>query len=410
MALPLNGVRVLDFGWVMAAPITAHLMADMGAEVIKVESRSHLDAARRGRPLVSASAAAGDLGEEPDLAPLFHNLNRGKLGITVDLTHPRAWEVVGPLVAASDVVVHNLTPRASRNLGLTYERLSALREDIIFVSLTAAGQYGPLSDISAYAPSVSSLAGLEGLVGYAGEEAIGMLGLNFSDPNAGMLGYLAAVAALYQRRRTGRGQSVDLSQMEGVAQFLGEPFMELAMTGDVPAPKGNHHPRMVPYGNYPTAERDRWVAIAVGSDAEWQAFAGVVGESWVNLEHFARREGRLGHRIELDRYAAAWTASRTVDDVVAPLQRAGVAAMPVMSIEEQFADPHHQAREVYVSVEHPRIGSEPIHGLAWKMSETPGRIDRAAPLLGEHNHHVLETILGFTPEKVREFEKAGVLT
>ncbi|PZC46679.1 MAG: benzylsuccinate CoA-transferase BbsF subunit [Chloroflexi bacterium] len=407
--LPLQGIRVLDFGWVMAAPITAHLMADMGAEVIKVESRTHLDAARRGRPLVSGETSDGDLGNEPDLVPLFHSLNRGKLSITVDLTHPRAWEAIRPLVAKTDVIVHNLTPRASRNLGLTYERLAALREDIIVVSLTAAGQYGPLSDISGYAPSVSSLAGLEGLVGYDGEDPIGMLGLNFSDPNAGMLGYLAAVAALWHRKRTGQGQHVDLSQMEGVAQYLGEPFMEYSMNGSVPSPKGPYHPRMSPYGNFPTSEPDRWVAIAIDDDLDWQAFGKVIGESWVEDERFASREGRMAHRGELNQFVAAWTGPRTVDEIVLPLQHANVAAMPVMSIEDQFADPQHQAREVYVNVEHPKVGSEPIHGLAWKMSDTPGQVDRPAPLLGEHNRYVLEDLLGFTTHQVQDFQDAGVL-
>jgi benzylsuccinate CoA-transferase BbsF subunit len=412
--LPLAGYRVLDFGWVMAGPILGHILADYGAEVIKVESRRRLDASRRGRPIGGPDTPAGDQGAEPDRIPLFHAINRNKRSVTIDITHPEAPALVKALVRQADVVVENFTPRVLRRYGLDYAALAAVKPDLVMISLSAAGQWGQLSEIAAYAPSVTSLAGLEALVGYPGERVLGMTGLNFSDPTVGLLGAFVVMAALYHRDRTGQGQHIDLSQVEAMTCLAAEALLEYELTGRVPGPPGATHPAMAPYGFYPcrgAPVEDEWVAIAVGNEAEWRAFCRALGEpAWTADPRFADRYRRVAHRTALDAAVAAWTRERTKEEAAEQLRAAGVAAAPVLNIAGQFADPHLQARGVYVDVEHPLVGTEIIYGLPWKLSDTPGAIRRAAPLLGADNTYVFQELLGLDAATVERLRAAGVIS
>lgn len=410
MQYPIEGYRVVDFGWVLAGPVTGHILADMGAEVIKVESRRRLDASRRGRPITGERTEMGDRGEEPDLIPLFHNINRNKLSITVDITHPKGPPLLKELIKRSDAVLENFPPAVMRRYGLHYEALREVKPDIVMISLSTAGQSGPLADLRAYAPAVTSLGGLEALVGYPGERILGMMGLNFSDPTAGLISAFALLVGLYYRQRTGKGQYIDLSQMEAIACLAGEAIMDYTMNGRVMRPRGNHHPSMAPHGNYPCQGDDKWVSIAVGSEEEWQAFRRALGDPpWAQDERFADAYRRLNNREALDKFVAAWTREHSPYEVTDILQKAGVAAMPVMGIEEQFSDPHYQARGVYVDVEHPIIGAEIIYGLPWKLSDTPGAIRGPAPNLGQHNDYVFREILGLSSEEIARLTEEGVI-
>ena len=410
-AMPLEGYRVVDFGWVIAGPIVGAILADMGAEVIKVESRRRLDASRRGRPMMGEQIDRGDRGEEPDLIPLFHSINRNKLSITVDLTHPQAPRVLKHLIARSDVVVENFTPHVLRSVGLHYEALREVKPDLIMLSLSAAGQTGPWRDISAYAPSVTSLAGLEGLVGYPDGPILGMLGLNFSDPTAGLLGAYAVMAALSHRQRTGQGQYIDLSQIEALTGLAAEAILDYTLNRRVRTPQGNRHPYMAPHGVYPCQGEDQWVALAVGSEAEWQALCRALGgPGWTRDARCADGYRRVRHRPWLDQQLAAWTRLHSAGTVTALLRASGVAAAPVMGIAQQFADPHYRARQVYVEIEHPRIGVEMIYNVPWRLSATPGAIRRPAPGLGEHNSYVFRELLGMAQEEIERLQSEGVLT
>ena len=404
---PLQNYRVIDFGWVMAGPILGHLLADMGAEVIKVESRQRLDASRRGRPLVGADVARGDQGEEPELIPLFHNINRGKLGITVDIKHPEGIALVKELVKYSDVVAENYTPHVLREAGLDYECLRQVKPDLVMLSMSSVGQYGPLRDISTYASSLSSLAGMEGLVGYYGERVLGMMTTGYADPNAAVYGALAVLAALRYRNRTGRGQYIDMSQLEATVSLMGEAVMDYAMNRRVPGPTGNRHPTLAPHGNYPCRGGDKWVSIAVGSDEEWRGLCRALGEPpWAYDERFSDGFGRLRHREELDHLISAWTVNLTHYEATEALQREGVAAAPVLNIEEQYFDKHFQERQTFVECHHPRVGMETIYGIPWRLGGTPGEVRRHAPLLGEHNRYVFGELLGIPePELARLMEQ-----
>ncbi|MER3426116.1 MAG: carnitine dehydratase [Thermoleophilia bacterium] len=389
--LPFSGIRVVDFGWVWAGALPGQILADLGAEVIKVESRKRLDFMRWGRPII------GDR-PDPDQNHMFHNINRNKLSITVDITHPEGQRLLKELISRSDIVVENFAPGFMARVGLDYESLRAIKPDIIMISMSAAGQTGPLSQIRSYAAIIAALSGLDAMVGYPGGEPIGMQQA-YCDPHASLMGALAVVAGLLYRRRTGRGLYIDLSQWEAAVCTIGEAIIDFEMNGRLRGPEGNHEPGIAPCGNYPCREPDTWVSIAVKTDTEWEALVNAMGSpEWGLDPRFATVMGRLANREALDRLVGEWTRQYTRYEVTERLQAAGIAAAPLLDHQARYFDPHFRERGVYVEVEHPILGSEPIYSLPWKADGTRGRL-RRAPLLGEHNEYVFCRILGLSKEE-----------
>ncbi len=408
----LAGYRVLDFGTAFAAPMAAHLLADMGAEVIKIESHTRLDGLRLGRPIVGEDIAGGDRGAWPEYQPVFHGLNRSKLGVTVNIKHPEGVALLKRLLRISDVVINNFSPGVMERADLGYDALHAERPDLIYVSLPAAGESGPLRDIVTYAPVIAALAGISGLVGYSTvrEDFVGTLQVAFCDAAGALNAVVAILAALRHRNATGEGQAIEISQWEASVSMLGEGVLDYAMNGRVLSPNGNAHPTMVPHNNYRCAGEDAWVAIAVRSEAEWRAFCRATAHpEWTNDLLFADSYLRMQHREELDRLITAWTNQRTPYEVMEALQGAGVAAMPVMNLEDQFRDAHLRAREIHLECEHPKVGIEWLHGIPWRLSETPGQIRRPAPLLGEHNQYVFGELLGLPAAEIKRLVEAGAI-
>jgi benzylsuccinate CoA-transferase BbsF subunit len=398
----LHGYRVLDFGWVLAGAIPVMVLADMGAEVIKVETRQRLDYMRMGRPII------GDQ-PNPEQHPMFHNVNRNKLSITLNTTHQKGVELARKLVARCDVVIENFSPGVMGRLGLSYEALRRIKPDLIMASISSAGQTGPLRHLRAYAPSIGALAGLDSTMGYQGGRPLGLKHA-FGDICGALHTVFAIVAALYQRQRTGRGQYIDLSMLWATVATQGLGLMEYIMTGRVMQPRGNYDPTMAPYGNYPCAGEDRWVSIAVATDAEWQGLKAALGNpAWMADPKFASRYERLKHRHELDQHLAQWTAVRSAATVTELLQSHGVAAVPVMGAEERLFNPHFRERGLYADIDHPALGAEPIFNLMWNLSQTPSAIRRHAPLMGEHNQQVFCGILGMSAQEVKALEEAQVI-
>jgi benzylsuccinate CoA-transferase BbsF subunit len=399
---PLHGYRVLDFGWVLAGAIPGMVLADMGAEVIKVETRQRLDYMRMGRPIV------GDQ-PDPEQHPMFHNVNRNKLSITLNITQQKAVELARKLVIRCDVVIENFSPGVMARLGLGYEELRRIKPDLIMASISSTGQTGPLRDLRAYAPSIGALAGLDSTLGYEGGRPLGLKHA-FGDICGALHTVFAIVAALYQRQRTGRGQYIDLSMLRATVATQGLGLMEYIMTGRVMQPRGNYDPTMAPYGNYPCAGEDRWVSIAVAADEEWQGLKAALGSpAWTADPKFASRYGRLKHRHELDQHLAQWTAGRSAETVTELLQSHGVAAVPVMGAEERLFNPHFRERGLYADIDHPSLGAEPIFNLMWNLSQTPSAIRRHAPLMGEHNQQVFCEILGMSAQEVKALEETQVI-
>jgi crotonobetainyl-CoA:carnitine CoA-transferase CaiB-like acyl-CoA transferase len=408
----VTGYRILDFGTAFASPMAAHLLADMGAEVIKVESHTRLDGLRLGRPIVGEDIAGGDRGEWPEYQPVFHGLNRSKLGITVNIKHPEGVELLKRLVRISDVVINNFSPGVMDRTGLGYDVLRAEKPDLIYVSLPAAGDSGPLRDIVTYAPVIAALAGISGLVGYsaAREDFVGTLQVALCDAVGALHAVVAILAALRHRQATGEGQAIEIAQWEAAVSMLGEGLLDYVMNGRVLRPVGNAHPHMVPHENYRCAGDDAWVAIAVRSEDEWRAFCGAVGHpEWIDCPRFADAYRRRQHRSELDAMITSWTSQRAPYEVMETLQAAGVAAMPVMNLDDQFRDPHLREREIHLESDHPKVGLEFLHGIPWRLSGTPGRIRRPAPLLGEHNQYVFGDLLGLPDAEIQRLMQTGAI-
>lgn len=411
---PLDGIRVIDFGWVAVGPVLASLLAEMGAEVIKVESSRRLDYCR----LIPVPVLEGERQAEAyasraaviDRVPLFHNYNRGKQSLTVDLRHPGAPALLKRLVATADVVVENFSPRVLREIGLDWEVLRAVKPDLVMISCSSAGQTGPWNDLKTFAPSLSSLAGLETLVGYPGERVLGMLTFGYADPSNAHHGALAVLAALWHRRRTGAGQYIDMSQLEATVGLAAEALMDFVMNGRVAGPEGARHRSMAPHANYPCRGEDAWVAIAVEDDGVWARLVDAIGSpAWARDDRFATLAGRQAHLDELDQRLGEWTRARGAWEVTEILQRAGVAAFPVYGLDDQKRDPHFQAHGLLARPEHPRIGQMEVYAHPIKLAETPGGVQGTAPALGEHTNQILGTLLGLTAEEIAALQAEGVL-
>ena len=399
---PLERYRVLDFGWVLAGALPGMILADMGAEVIKVETRQRMDYMRLGRPII---------GDEPDPEqhPLFHNVNRGKLSIAVNTTKPEAIDLIKGLVSHCDVVVENFSPGVMDRLGLGYDVLSGIKPDIVMASISSNGQTGPLRDLRAYAPSIGALSGLDSTMGYEGERPLGLKHA-YADIAGALHSVFAIVSALHQKERTHKGQYIDVSMLRATVATMGVGLMEYELTGNVMTPKGNYDPVMAPYGNYPCQGDDAWVSIAVRTEEEWQGLKVAMGEpAWCEETRFESRYSRQENRRELDENLATWTLARTAEDITEQLQVNGVAALPVMGAEDRLFNPHFKDRGLYSDIEHPSLGTEPIYNIMWNLEQTPPSIRRHAPLLGEHNQQIFGGLLSMGKEDIARLEEDQVL-
>ena len=398
---PLAGIRITDFTWAWAGPQGTLLLAMLGAEVIKIESRTRLDHARV-RSLMAGAVHGG-----PDESPFFNDLNLGKLSLSVDLHKEESRDIIRRLVAKSDAVVQNMRPGVLDRLGLGYEDLRAVKPDIIMLSSSAVGATGPEKSYAGYAPTFAALSGAADITGYPDRQPILISGS--VDLRVGTTSAFAVLAALQHRERTGEGQHIDLSSVEVMSSMVGDAFLEYSMTGRVPTRMGNRDSSMAPHGCYRCKGEEQWVSIAVGSDAEWASLKSVVGDPALEDDAFAGSLERWHHQDRLDEIIERWTRERGPGEATEILQRAGVAAMPVYTSETVFRDPHVLERDVLQKVEHPVLGERLVVRPPWRFSEDDVRVRRAAPLMGEHNEYVLGEILGMSPDEIERLTQAGVL-
>ena len=397
---PLSGYRVVDFSWVWAGPLLGELLADMGAEVIKVETNKRLDSAR-------LTPGRSTVGPETDF--VFHSINRNKLGITVDMTDPRGAKLIRELISISDVALDNFSPMGLKKLNLEYAELSQANPQLVMISLPAAGQHGPLSNIVTYAPSLGALCGYSSIIGYPGERVLGEQ-TPYLDVTSSIHGAFAVLSALYYRERTGKGQYIDMAQIEVGASVIGEAFMEYFMNGRVLGTMGNRSPTMAPHNNYPCLGEDRWVSIAVDTEEEWRSFCAALGNPpWVRQKRFSDKFNRQRNLEELDRLVSAWTINLSNYEVMDILQKAGVAATPCLDLMERFSDPHYAERGTHLQVEHPATGIDIIAGIPFKLSGTPGEVRRHAPMLGQHNDYVFRELLGKPESEIAQLVEEKVI-
>ncbi len=408
VSIPLEGIRVIDLGWVWSGPMVGYILADMGAEVIKLEHSERLDNTRlRGRPIIDGKKVPGT---SIELGPYYHNLNRNKLSIRLNLKHPKGVELFKALMKVTDVLIENYNPTALRSLGLDYRKLKEAKPDLVMLSLSTAGQHGPLSDMLGYAPVISSLSGLESLVGYEGEPPLGMMTFGLSDPNAGTHAFFAIMVGLYHRASTGEGLYIDMSQLEASSALLGEAILEYQINSRIMGTQGNCHKGQCPHEIYPCKGDDRWVAISIDSDIAWEALKQAMGEpEWAKDANLQTTTGRLARRQEIDKKLAEWTSQLNREELVETLQSFGIAAAPVLNMEEQYTNIHYQYRSIHQEVVHPLLGKELLFNVPWRLSKTPGTIVRSAPFLGEHDNYVYETVLGLSKEDVANLKEEKVI-
>jgi crotonobetainyl-CoA:carnitine CoA-transferase CaiB-like acyl-CoA transferase len=392
----LAGIRVIDLGVGVAIPETGTLLADLGAEVIKIESEANVDFLRR----VTVEP------EAPNRSWTFNDAARGHQSVTLDLRTPRGRDLALRLCAAADVVLENNRGGVVRAWGLDYDDVRRVRPDIVYVASQGYGRGGPLGETSAYGPLNSAFSGVTWIWNHADAPYPAGSSLNHPDHVAAKLSAVAVLAALEHRRRTGEGQLVEMSQAEVAAYLIGDVYLEAACTGRAAAQRGNAVEHACPHGVYPSAGTDRWCAIAVVGDEAWERFAACLG--WPPEPRLATLAGRLAARSELDARVAEWTRGRSAEDAAAALQAAGVSAMPVQNGDDHRADPHLAARGVLISVEHPEIGPERHVGNPIRFGRTPLAPPTPAPCLGADTDRVLARVLGLDAAEIAALHADGV--
>jgi crotonobetainyl-CoA:carnitine CoA-transferase CaiB-like acyl-CoA transferase len=421
-ALPLAGVRVLDLTMVWAGPYGTRILADMGAEVIKVEAVNFYDQLRNLAFLPPGTERTWNK------SAYFNHNNRNKFGCTLDLATPRGRELFLELVKTADVVVENYRAEVLDRLGLGYEVLRAARPDIILVSMPGHGKDGPERDYVAYGTNIEQLAGLVALTGYLGGPPHAS-GISYGDPIAGTAMAGAVALALLHRARTGRGQYVELAQREVLTALIGEYIVGYSITGRQPAPLGNRHPLHAPHGVYPArapgevrhedapgaalaqpAPREPWIAIACETDAQFAALCAAMGRPELARDsRFATAAARKAHEEELDGLIAAWTADQDKLELFHRLQAVGVPCGPVLNPAEVFFDPHLRARGFFEWVTHPEAGTWDMEGPIYRLSRTPAHIRINAPCFGEHNGWVLAHLLGLPEGELTTLSAEGII-
>jgi benzylsuccinate CoA-transferase BbsF subunit len=352
----LAGTRVVVFGYAVVAPELGTLLAELGADVIRVESRASLDLLRQ----ITIEP------DTPNRAFTFNDASRGHRSACFDLRHPRGRALALDLCASADIVAENYRGGALHHHGIDYATVSARRPDVIYLSSQGYGATGPLAEAPAFGPLNASYCGVQWLWNHPASRYPAGTSLNHPDHIASKLAAVGVLAALEHRRRTGEGQYIDMAQTEAAAFLIGDVYLRTAGTGVAPRQVGNDSDDVVPHGVYPSAGDDRWIAIAAAGDAAWQRLARCCG--WAEDPSLATLAGRLAARAAIDARLAEWTRARDAETAATTLQAAGVSAMAVLGPDELRADRHLQARQAIVTVEHPEIGPERHIGTPLRMS------------------------------------------
>jgi crotonobetainyl-CoA:carnitine CoA-transferase CaiB-like acyl-CoA transferase len=400
--LPLKGLKILDLFWAMAGPASTRALAEYGATVVRVESRHRLDTCRTIAPYIGNQAGIENSG-------IFINLNVNKLGVTLDLANEEGKQVFRDLVRWADIVTESFSPKAMRAWGLDYEALRRIKSDIIMVSSCLMGQTGPYSKFAGYGALAAAMCGFGNLCGWPDRPPTGPYG-SYTDCVAPRFTISSMLAALEYRRRTGRGQYIEISQAEASIHLLSPVILEFVANGRAQGPAGNRDLQMAPHGVYPCAGDDSWIAIACVREDHWQTLIDLMRRPELGSDsRFATLDARILNQDALDRILADWTGNFNANNLESKLQSSGIPASKAATSDDMYRDPQLAYRGHFVEVEHPRAGKIPVEASAYIMSRTPGRIERVAPTLGRDNTYVLEKMLGYSPDRIAALDARGVL-
>lgn len=395
MSEPLQGVRVLDLTRVLAGPFCTLQLADMGAEVIKIERPKYGDDTHFFGPFKNGESG------------YFIMLNRGKKGITLDFKKPRAVEIFKKMVEKADVVVENFKPGVMAKLGIGYEELKKINPRIIYASISGFGQSGPYWERPGYDIVAQAMGGLMSITGFP-ENPPTRVGSSVGDLSAGMYGALAIMMALYSREKTGKGQLIDVALMDAIFSFCETNVVRYTMGDIIPKRVGSRHPLSAPFDIYQA--KDGYVVIAVANEPLMSKLFELMGKPELHKDpRFETDAKRSEHDLELKEIIEEWLTDYTVEQAVDEMLAHSIPSSPVLTIPQVCADPHIAARKMLVEINHPIAGKVKIPGSPMKLSETPANVTGTAPTLGQHNEEVLASILGYDGEAVRQLKEDGII-
>lgn len=399
----LAGVNVLDFSWALVGSITTKQLGDYGAQVVKIETSKRVDLARTDRQ-VSISKP-----NNLDDKPWFTHLNTSKYSFALNLKNSRSREVIERLIQWADVVMENFTPGTMHKLGLDYESIKQMKPDIIMASGSVYGQTGPMAQEWGVDGTGNALSGRLYLTGWPDRGPVVPTSVPYGDVVLPMIIASAIVAALDYRRRTGKGQYIDASMFEVVTHQTSPAIMDWIANKNLQTRSGNRISNAAPHGVFPCKGEDRWVAITVFSEVEWQAFCDVLGNPpWSTEKRFSDLSARKANEDELEVLISEWTIDYTPHEVMERLQAAGVPAGAVQNAQDLMErDPQIKEREFLTAIEHPVLGTFGHPTPPYKLLKNKAAV-RTSPCLGEHTHFVCIQFLGMSDEEFVELEQAGV--
>jgi benzylsuccinate CoA-transferase BbsF subunit len=399
----LEGVKVADFTWVVAGPMTIKYLADHGAEVIHIESSTRPELLRVLPPFKDNKPGI-------DRSAYYSWFNNNKYGLDLNMNHPRAKDVILRLINWSDIIAENFTPGTMAKWGMTYEDLIKIKPNIIMFSTSQQGQTGPRAKIGAYGAQMVSLAGFTYLTGSPDRDPTGPYG-PYTDSIVPTFGAAAIIAALINRTHTGKGVHIDLSQLETALNFISPALLDYAINHQVLSRQGNRSSCSAPHGVYRCSGEDRWCAIAIFNDEEWEKLCEIMGRPELSMDfRFATLLQRKRNEEELDCIISEWTAKLTAENVMKLMQDAGLAAGVAQTSKDLLGnDPQLNHRHFFRELKHKEIGTHHYVAPPFILSKTPYELATAAPCMGEHNEIVCKKMLGFSDEEYLSLVKDGVI-
>jgi benzylsuccinate CoA-transferase BbsF subunit len=407
----LEGLKVLDFCWVVAGPMTTKYLAEHGATVVRVESSKRPESLRVGAPFRDGISGI-------NRSAYYANYNGCKYGVTIDMRHARARDLVLRIAAWADLVTENFTPGTMESWGLGYEELRKVNQGIILYSTSMLGRGGPMERQPGFGAVMSSMAGITNLTGWPDRSPVNPYGA-YTDSIAPRFAIASILAALDQRRRTGQGTHLDMSQLEAALHFSAPFLLDYSVNRRDQSRMGNRDPGAAPHGVYPCQGDDRWIAIACFTDEEWEQMRRLMDTgsqggqdsagSGVRQEKFSSLLGRKSSEDELEQLIGEWTKGWDSQELMEALQRAGVPAGKVESTKDLFEDPQLAHRGHFQYPDHPEIGQYATDRSDFNLSRTPGALDRPSPLMGQHNEYVLKELIGLSEEEYQSLQEDDVL-
>ena len=403
MEMALKDIHILDFSWLIAGPLATKMLANLGATVVRVEHPGNVDLMRQYPPF-----AGGVQGI--DRSGTFAKYNDGKRGMVLNLKHPKAAELVNRLVEWADVVLENFSPGTMERRRMSYDDLKDINPRIIMIRSCLMGQTGPYARHPGFGTMLQAYSGFTSAMRWPDRMPAGS-SVPYTDyPGAGFMA-IAILAALDHRDKQGKGVYIDLSQYEIAQQFLMPFTLDAAANGRSPEAAGNRHPGACPHGVYPCLGEDRWCAITVFNDAQWESLQALMDHpEWARTERFSTLEGRKENEEDMDRHLRRWTSGQEAADLMNRLQEAGIPAGMVSNGEDLAGDPQLAHRGHFAVLKHPEIGPSSYHAPPFRLSLTPHRMDMPAPRMGEHNEFVCRRILGLSEEEYQGFVEDGVFS